>query len=184
MTLLATGLVLGFIVSVPPGPNSALCVTLACGGVRRAIPLITGAALTDAAYSLLAASGILIASQAGAEVLAVLTPCFLFATAILFWSPGSRSSKATFGVALLNPATAAIWLSLSSIPALQALSVTDLLLRSLPVALGTAIWFTLLAIATAKLSVRLGPELTTRVQQLSAGLLALMGMLSLAALLQ
>jgi threonine/homoserine/homoserine lactone efflux protein len=183
MTLMATGLALGLIVSVAPGPNSALCVNLACGGVRRAVPLITGAALTDAAYSLLAASGVLIASQASSDALALLTPCFLFLTAILCWSPGSLSPKAAFGVAVLNPATAAIWLSLSSVPALRALSTADVLLRPLPVALGTAIWFTLLALATAKLKVRLGPPLAARLRQLSAALLALMGALSLVSFL-
>ena len=183
MTLLATGLALGLLVSMPPGPNSALCINLASGGIRRAVPLITGAAVTDAAYSLLAASGVLIASQASSDLLALLTPCFLIATAILIWSPSSLSSGTVFGLALVNPATAAIWLSLSSIPALQALSVPDLLLRSLPVALGTAIWFTLLAAVTAKLSLRLDPGLTTRVQRVSAGLLAVMGVLSLVPLL-
>lgn len=112
MSFFAMGIALGLVVSIPPGPNTALCIDLACSGVRRAVPLITGAALTDAAYSLLAASGILILSQASSQALAYLAPCFLLGTAVLAWSPKSLSGKMSASVALLNPATAAIWLSL------------------------------------------------------------------------
>jgi threonine/homoserine/homoserine lactone efflux protein len=183
MTLIVTGIALGLIVSVPPGPNSALCVNLACGGMRRAVPLITGAALTDAAYSLLAASGILIASRAGGGILVYLTPCFMLATALLAWSPSSLPTKVGIGVAFFNPATAAIWLSLSSVPALRALSLADLLLRPIPVALGTAAWFTLLAAAAAKAGARLPPERTVWMQKLLASLLAIAGLVGLAAAL-
>jgi threonine/homoserine/homoserine lactone efflux protein len=156
-------------------------MNLACGGVRRAMPLITGAALTDAAYSLLAASGVLIASQTSADLLVLLTPCFLLATAILCWLPSSPSSKVTFGATLLNPATAAIWLSLSSLPALRSLSTSDLLLWPLPVALGTATWFTLLALATAKLNIRLSSRLSMGLHRAPAIALAIMGLASLMA---
>jgi threonine/homoserine/homoserine lactone efflux protein len=183
MTWIATGIALGLIVSIPPGPNSTLCFNLACGGMRRAIPLITGAALTDAAYSLLAASGVLIASRADASVLAYLTPIFMLGTALIAWSPSSLPAKAGIGIALFNPATAAIWLSLSSVPALQALSPSELLLRSIPVALGTAAWFTLLAAAGAKAGARLTPERTAWAQKLLASLLAIAGLISLATVL-
>jgi hypothetical protein len=183
MSSIAIGLVLGFVVSIPPGPNSALCVNLASGGVRRAVPLITGAALTDAAYSLLAASGILVASQAGIGTLQYVLPLFLLATAALSWFPDSISSKAAAVVPVLNPATAAIWLGLSSIPALQALSLPEALLRPVPVALGTALWFALLATASARASVSLGPRQTLLLQKSVAGLLALGGVASLIALL-
>ncbi|HMJ72119.1 MAG TPA: LysE family transporter [Solirubrobacterales bacterium] len=183
MNLFATGIVLGIVISVPPGPNAALCIDLARGGVRRAIPLITGAALTDAAYSLLAASGVLIAGRASSSALAVLAPCFLLGTAILFWSPASISPKAAVGIALLNPATAAIWLSLSSTPALRAISTPDLLIRPLPVALGTAAWFTLLAVVSAKLSFRLTPQLTANLRKLLAVSLAVLGLVSLGPIL-
>lgn len=181
MTVFLTGIGLGLVVSMPPGPNAALCVNLACDGVRRAVPVIACAALADAAYSLLAASGILMASQASAGVLAWLTPCFMLGTAALAWSPASISGKAAAGVALLNPATVAIWLSLSSIPAAQALSVSDLMMRPLPVALGTAAWFTLLAVTASRLSGHLTPGATVRLQRLLAVALVLMGLVSLAA---
>jgi len=148
--------------------------------MRRAIPLITGAALTDAAYSLLAASGVLVASRVGVGVLVYLTPCFMLATALLAWSPSSLSTKAGIGVALFNPATAAIWLSLSSVPALRVLSTTDFLLRPILVALGTAAWFTLLAAAAARAGARLSPARTAWLQKLLASLLAVAGLVGLA----
>jgi threonine/homoserine/homoserine lactone efflux protein len=179
MSLFLTGIVLGLVVSVPPGPNAALCINLACDGVRRAVPVITYAALADAAYSLLAASGVLLVAQAGAGVLSWLTPFFLFATAALAWSPASISPRTAGGVALLNPATVAIWLSISSVPEAQAPSVSDLLLRPLPVALGTAAWFTLLALTASRLSSRLSPGATGRAQRALAAALALAGAISL-----
>jgi threonine/homoserine/homoserine lactone efflux protein len=183
MNVFLTGMALGLLVSVPPGPNSALCVNLASGGVRRAIPLITGAALTDAAYSLLAALGVLVASQASSSFLALLAPFFMLAAALLVWSPGVLSTKAALGIAVLNPATAAIWISLSSVPAAHALSGSELLLRPLPVALGTAMWFTLLAVLGAKASVHLGPVHTAWMQRLLALTLAGSGLISLSTLL-
>ncbi|HEY8502561.1 MAG TPA: hypothetical protein VIL21_07725 [Solirubrobacterales bacterium] len=167
---------------MPPGPNSALCVNLACGGVRRAAPLITSAALTDAAYSLLAASGILFASRASSETLSLLVPFFMLGAAALAWSPSSFSTKAAVGIAIFNPATAALWISLSSVTAAQTFSLSELLMRPLPVALGTAMWFTLLAFVAARVSVRFRPEHTTLMQRLLATALAVGGLLSLAAL--
>ncbi|HET7445170.1 MAG TPA: hypothetical protein VFJ57_10975 [Solirubrobacterales bacterium] len=183
MDALAIGLLLGLVVSIPPGPNSALCVTLASGGVRRAMPLITGAALTDAAYSLLAASGILLASRAGVEVLSHLTPVFLLATAALTLAPGWMPAKAAATVPVLNPATASIWLGLSSVPALQALSLPEALLRPIPVALGTAAWFVLLATASAKVSTQLRPERLRWLNQAIAAALAIVGTAGLVALI-
>lgn len=183
MGLIVTGIALGFMVSIPPGPNSALCMSLASGGVRRAIPLITGAALTDAAYSLLAASGILFASRASSGVLSTLIPFFLLGAAILVWAPGLPSGRAAVGIAVLNPATAAIWIGLSSLPAAHALSTSDLVLRPLPVAFGTATWFTLLALLAARASVRLRPEHTAWVRRLMAMGLGVAGLVGLIALL-
>ena len=68
-------------------------------------------------------------------------------------------------------------------PALQALSLSDLLLRAVPVALGTAAWFTLLAAAAAKAGARLSPERTAWTQKLLASLLAVAGLVSLAAVI-
>lgn len=103
----------------------------------------------------------------------------MLATAILLWSPLEISPRATVGVAVLNPATAAVWLSLSSNPALQAASVPDLLIRPLPVAIGTAAWFTALALATAKLSFHLAPRLADRLRWLLAASLGAAGLLTL-----
>jgi threonine/homoserine/homoserine lactone efflux protein len=181
MNVVLTGMALGLLVSMPPGPNAMLCMNLANGGVRRAIPLITSAALTDAMYSLLAASGVLLASHASSRLLAFFVPCFMIGAAVLAWSPQWMSPGAGAWVAALNPSTAAIWLSLSSLPTLQMLSPPDVLARALPVALGTAAWFTLLAVVAAKLSHRIGPERTVGMQRLLAGSLGVLGLISLIA---
>jgi hypothetical protein len=107
----------------------------------------------------------------------------MIGTAVLVWSSKSTSPRAAAGIALVNPATAAIWLGLSSAPALQVLSLSDLLARAAPVALGTAVWFTLLAVAASKLSHRIGAQHTTSMQKVLAGLLGALGLLSLLALL-
>lgn len=171
------GIALGVAVSVSPGPNTVMCVKLAAGGVRRAVPVITAAALTDAAYSLLAASGFLIASKASAHVVAYGTPLVLLAAAALALPSVHATTRMGAVVPLLNPATAALWLGLSSLPALGAPSTTAVLLRPLPVALGTALWFTALAFAVAtarvKLDVGRGLLLQNGLAVLLAGLSAL-----------
>lgn len=182
MNVAMTGIALGLAVSIPPGPNTALCMNLACGGVRRAVPLIASAALIDATYALLAASGILLANQASSELLAYLAPCFMICVAVLTWSPRWTSPGTAAGIALLNPATAAIWLALSSVPALRVLSLSDLLARALPVALGTAVWFTLLAVAASRLSHRIGTRRTASMQKAFGLLLGALGLSSLLAL--
>lgn len=181
MSLFLTGIVLGLMVSVPPGPNTALCVNLGCEGVRRAVPVITCAALADALYSLLAASGILVAAHASVDVFAWLSPCLMLGTAVLIWLPAPISPRAIAGIALLNPATVAIWLSLSSIPAAHALSVSDLLMRPLPVALGTAAWFTLVALMASQLSAHLTRGAIERAQRVLAMALAVFALVGLAA---
>lgn len=183
MNLALTGMVLGLAVSIPPGPNSMLCMNLACKGVRRAVPLITTAALTDAAYSLLAASGVLFAARADSALFAYLAPCAMVGTAALIWSPRWTSPTAAAGIALFNPATAAIWIGLSSAPALRVLSPSDLLARALPVAFGTAVWFTLLAVAASRFSRRIGPQHTAGMRKALSFTLGILGLLSLLALL-
>lgn len=183
MSTLAIGVALGFIVSIPPGPNSLLCVSLASGGIRRAVPLITGAALTDAAYSLLAASGLLIASKAGVRALEYLGPGFILATAALTWFSAVVPPRVVAAVPVLNPTTAAIWLGLSSVPAAQTLSLPEALLRPLPVAIGTATWFALLAAASARTGMKLGPGQTLLFQRSLACLLGIGGVTALAIVL-
>ncbi len=171
MTFIAIGLALGFLVSVPPGPNSAVCVSLASGGARRALPLITGAAVTDAAYSMLAASGVLLLARSGIAALEFVVPAFMLATAVICWSPDFVSGKGAAFVPMLNPATTAIWLGLSSLPWIQAMSLPEAMLRSVPVAIGTAMWFGLLALATARIGVQIRPGGVSSLQKLIAGAL-------------
>jgi threonine/homoserine/homoserine lactone efflux protein len=178
MDLFATGIALGIVVSIPPGPNTVLCIDLARGGVRRAAPLITGAALTDALYSLLAASGVMILARASGQALTLLAPCFAIAAAVLLCSQSAISPRAALGIAVLNPATAAVWLSLSSNPVLRAGSGPDVLFLPLPVALGTAAWFTALAVTTAKLSLHVTPRLARRIRLLLAASLVVIGLLT------
>jgi len=183
MDTIAMGLALGLIVSVPPGPNSILCLNLAADGIKRAAPLIAGAALTDAVYSLLAASGVLLSLQAGVGALAYLAPVFLIATAFLARSTNSLPARAGLAVTVLNPTTAAIWLGLSATPALRSPSLTELLLRPGLVAVGTAAWFLALATLAARVSIRLDASRTARIQQLLSALLAAAAGVSLIALL-
>jgi hypothetical protein len=183
VTFIALGLALGFLVSVPPGPNSALCVSLASGGARRALPLITGAALTDAAYSMLAATGVLFLARSGIVVLGFVVPAFMLATAVICWSPGSLSGKGAAFVPMLNPATTAIWLGLSSIPWIQAMSLSEAMLRSIPVAIGTAMWFALLATASSRIGLQIRPGGVSSLRKLIAAALAVGALLDLVLLL-
>jgi membrane protein DedA with SNARE-associated domain len=107
----------------------------------------------------------------------------MIGSAALIWSPQWTSPTAAAGIALFNPATAAIWIGLSSVPALHALSPSDVLARALPVAFGTAAWFTLLAVAASRFSRRIGPQHTTTLQQALSLILGILGLLSLLALL-
>lgn len=181
MGFFAAGIAMGLLVSIPPGPNSALCLNLASGGVRRAVPLITGAALADAAYSFLAATGLLAAMGLDAQLLSYLAPAFMLGAAIVAWNPELLGARATGMVPLLNPATIAIWAGLSSLPAAHALSLGEALLRPFPVALGTAIWFAALAWASARVSFRMSPGAALVMQRSVACLLGLAGIAGLAA---
>jgi hypothetical protein len=183
VTFIAIGLALGFLVSVPPGPNSAVCVSLASGGARRALPLITGAAVTDAAYSILAASGALLLARSGIAALEFVVPAFMLGTAVICWSPDSAPGKGAAFVPILNPATTAIWLGLSSLPWIRAMSLPEAMLRSVPVAIGTAIWFGLLAVATSRIGVQIRPGGVSSLQKFVAGALAVGALFDLVMLL-
>jgi hypothetical protein len=107
----------------------------------------------------------------------------MIGTAAFIWSPRFTSPTAAASIALFNPATAAIWIGLSSAPALRVLSPSDILARALPVALGTAVWFTLLAVAASRFSRRIGPRHTESMQKALSVTLGMLGLLSLLALL-
>ncbi|HEY7935275.1 MAG TPA: hypothetical protein VID48_15755 [Solirubrobacteraceae bacterium] len=113
---LLSGATLGLVASVAPGANNALCVALARSGTSKALPVILGAALTDCAYSMLCSLGALQAIHLQGWILAWFSVGSLLAAAILIWPThkpafGARSAGC---VAALNPATAALWMGMSS----------------------------------------------------------------------
>jgi threonine/homoserine/homoserine lactone efflux protein len=177
------GMALGLVVSASPGPNTVMCIKLAAGGVRGAVPVITSAALTDAAYSLLAASGLMLANQANPTVMAYGAPLVFFGAAALALPSFPATKRVATLVPILNPATAAMWLGLSSFPRASSASATDVLIRPLPVAMGTALWFTALAAASAGAQLRIGPANTSRLHKWLAAVLVGLGLLSLLRLL-
>ena len=106
----------------------------------------------------------------------------MIVAATLAWPSTRIPSAAVACTALFNPGTAAIWLGLSSIPALHILSLGDVLARATPVAAGTAVWFTMLAIAATRLANRIGARSMLTVQRALSAALAVAGALSLIAL--
>jgi hypothetical protein len=72
-----------------------------------------------------------------------------------------------------------MWLGLSASPLASSASATDVLLRPLTVAMGTALWFTALAAASARAHLRIGPANTPRLDKCLVAILAALGCLSL-----
>jgi threonine/homoserine/homoserine lactone efflux protein len=153
MTTLASGFLVALLVSLPPGTNTAFCVTLARNGARNAAPVIFGAAAVDATYSLLVAAGLVAAGALSIGVIHGVTAAFLLLAGGLLWPRFSRnvSSQAAVGLAVLNPATAALWVGLAPLVFSYHLESGRVPLWVLGVGLGTATWFTCVAFASAHL---------------------------------
>jgi threonine/homoserine/homoserine lactone efflux protein len=153
---LVKGGLLGFIVALPPGPNTAMCLRLACRGVVAAAPLIITAALTDATYAAVSVGGLLAAPAVGVTVLLRwLSPGFLLLSAILLWPSrrGAPRSRAVIAITALNPATGAVWLGLSTTTLASSKPGAALLLLPVGAGLATAGWLT----ALAAVYTRVGP---------------------------
>lgn len=152
MGTLVTGFGIALLVSAPPGANTALCVTTARQGVRRALPVIIGAAATDVMYALLAAAGLMVATRAGAVVVHLLAAVFCIIGAVLMWQKHvpTVGSRTAFSIALFNPATAALWFGLSAMAIAHPHGIVPTVSWVTGVALGTTTWFSLLAIASSR----------------------------------
>jgi threonine/homoserine/homoserine lactone efflux protein len=168
MNALITGFGVALLVSMPPGANTALCVASARGGMRRAAPIIAGAAATDATYAFLAGIGVLAANTFSGGLIHWAAAVFCLLAAALLWSERteSLSSQAAVGVAVFNPATAMLWLGLSTLVIAHPHGTpTHLALWVLGVAAGTLTWFSALAFLSAHLHQVLAPARSLMVQR-------------------
>jgi threonine/homoserine/homoserine lactone efflux protein len=152
MNTLATGFVVALFVSVPPGSNTALCVTSARNGARGAVPVILGAAATDVLYALLAAAGLIASTTFSAVVAHWLAAVFCLVAAALLWTrrTASVNPRAAVCLALLNPATAVLWLGLSARTVAHPIGIAATIFWMLGVAAGTTTWFSVLAFASSR----------------------------------
>ncbi len=153
MHTLALGFGVALLVSIPPGANTALCIIFARDGVRRVAPIILGAAATDALYALLTAIGVITANNLNATFAHWLAAAFCVVAAVFLWSRriDAISAPTAISAAMLNPATAALWLGLSALPVARPHGAVDLGLWVLGVAAGTTTWFSTLALLSARL---------------------------------
>jgi threonine/homoserine/homoserine lactone efflux protein len=182
MTTFSTGFEIALLVSLPPGSNTAYCVALARNGARKAMPIILGAAVVDAGYALLAAAGIIAAHTLSITLTHALTAAFLVIAAALLWPRFAPdvSGQTAVGLAILNPATAALWFGLAPLVFTHHRDPAHVGLWVLGVAVGTATWFSGVALASARLHRFLTPEQQVWVQRgfailltVSAGLLVI-----------
>jgi threonine/homoserine/homoserine lactone efflux protein len=167
---LVAGFGIALLVSAPPGANTALCVTSARHGARRAVPVILGAAATDIMYALLAAAGVMVVTQAGTLVVHLVAAVFCTIGAAFMWTQRAPSfgSRTTFSIALLNPATAALWFGLSALAITHPHGLVPTASWVIGVGMGTTTWFSLLALASARAQHRLGPAQILLVQRVFA----------------
>jgi threonine/homoserine/homoserine lactone efflux protein len=148
-----SGGVLGVLVSIAPGANMGLCVSLARQRLRDALPLIVAAALTDFCYALLCSLGLLGAIGIDPHILAWLSVLLLALAAILLWPAGKRriGVVSAVGIAALNPSTAALWIGMSA----TVISSEHLRAEPVALALGTLIatgsWFLGLGYVSSRL---------------------------------
>lgn len=169
MSTLVAGFGIALLVSAPPGANTALCVTTARQGVRRAVPVILGAAATDVMYALLAAAGLLVVTQAGTVIVHLLAAVFCTIGAVLMWAKRTPmvGSRTAYSIALFNPATAALWFGLSAMAIAHPRGLVPTASWIIGVALGTTTWFSLLALASSRAQRGLS---STQVQLVQRGL--------------
>jgi threonine/homoserine/homoserine lactone efflux protein len=165
---LPAGIVLGLGVSFAPGANTALCLSLARGGITKAMPVVVSAALTDCVYALLCLAGVLSALSMDAMFIGWLSVGFLAVAAVALWPRTDDPPRKTTAVAMaaFNPATAAIWLGLTS----TTLSVSKaapghLLLLPLGALIGSAGWFFALAYVSSRVTSRFERKAAHRMGQ-------------------
>lgn len=175
MVTLLAGFGIALLVSMPPGANTALCVSRARGGAWNAAPVVVSAAAVDSIYAVLAATGLVAAAGAiNSTLLHQLAAVFCLTAAIFLWrsSRSGLSARSVIGLAALNPGTMALWLGLSALAVAQPQGV-GLLYWVVGVAAGTTVWFSAIAIASARLQQLLAPQHQVTVQRAFAAALCL-----------
>ena len=179
METLAAGFWIALLVSIPPGANTALCVTSARNGARRAMPVIFAAAATDVLYALLATGGLIVVDAANTMAAHFLAAVFCVIAAVLIWTHRAACvpPRAAFGLALLNPATAILWLGLSAMAAAHPQGPSATILWVLGVGAGTTTWFSGLAFASSRVHRQLAPSHTLMAQRSIAILVAITAIL-------
>jgi len=179
MDTLAAGFGIALLVSIPPGANTALCVTSARDGARKAAPVILSAAATDVTYALLAGAGLIAVGAADATLTHWLAAGFSFIAATLLWKRRTQpvSPRAAVGLAVLNPATAVLWLGLSAMAVAHPHGPSATFLWVLGVAAGTTTWFSVLAVVSSRMHRTLALHQKLAVQRCFAVLLAVAAVL-------
>jgi threonine/homoserine/homoserine lactone efflux protein len=139
------------------------------------MPVIFAAAATDVLYALLAAGGLIALDTASTMTTHFLAAFFCVIAAALIWTHRAVSvpSRAAFGLALLNPATAILWLGLSAMTVAHPRGPSATILWVLGVGAGTTTWFSGLALASSRIHRRLTPGHTLMMQRSIAILVAI-----------
>jgi threonine/homoserine/homoserine lactone efflux protein len=150
------GALMGVVVSLAPGVNSALCIGLARSGRARARPIILAAAFTDCAYCLLSSLGLLATARIDAGLLRWVSVVFLALAAIGIWPRSPSGDVGPLALVALNPGTLAIWLGICSVHDGPGRSNPQAVLAlALGALLATGCWFWGLAYISSRLSDRL-----------------------------
>lgn len=110
-------------------------------------------------YALLSAAGLMLIPRSGGFAVHVAAAVFCLTGAVFMWkretsSPGSRL---VFGLALLNPATASLWLGLSSMATAHPHGLVSTACWVFGVGIGTTTWFMLVALASSRAHRRFNP---------------------------
>ncbi|HVV89856.1 MAG TPA: LysE family transporter [Solirubrobacterales bacterium] len=163
MNALINGFGVALIVSLPPGPNTALLVDSAEEGMARTLPVVAGAAMTDGIYAVLASLGVLAVHDINATLIHWISAVSCLAAAIFLSIPRNRavSGRTAIGLAFLNPSTAALWIGLSALTIAHPQGANIAFWTS-GVISGTATWFLALAYVATHT-----PGRTTRTQRMA-----------------
>lgn len=179
-----TGATLGLAVSLAPGANLGLCVRLARERLRHALPLILCAALTDCCYALACSLGSLRALRVDESVISWLSPGMLALAALLIW-PAKKirlSAPSVIGITALNPATAALWIAMSStVLSLEHTSAIDPLMLALGTLIATGGWFAAIAYLSSRLLLKTDGDRLSRAFSVLLAAAALLAVLPLTA---
>jgi threonine/homoserine/homoserine lactone efflux protein len=151
MNALVSGFGVALIVSLLPGPNTALLVDSTREGMAQTIPVVTGAAITDGTYAVLACPGVLAVQGVNTTMVHWRTAlsCLAAATVLSVPRRHALSGRMAMSLALLNPSTAVLWIALSTLPVTHPQGM-NIAFWTLGVMSGTTCWFLLLAYVSTR----------------------------------